>query len=82
MQLSSTVRLSKKLNENLASLADDKQIAEFLLRRTDEINRRDQLIKAVEKANKFKYQPQIPEMFPAVNKAMQSRLVTRTDNPW
>ena len=71
----------KEIDENLASLADDKQIAELLLRRTDAINRRGQLIKAVENAIKVKYQPEIPEMFSAVNRATQSRLVTRTDNP-
>ena len=39
------------------------------------MNNRDQLIKAVEYAIRVKYQPQIPEMFSAVNNAMQSRLV-------
>ena len=65
----------KEIDENLASNVDDKQIADLLLRRTDAINRRDRLIKAVENAIKVKYQPQIPEMFSAANKAMQSRLV-------
>ena len=63
------------IDENLASNDDNKQIAELLLRRTDAINRRYRLIKAVENAIKVKYQPQIPEMFSAANKAMQSRLV-------
>ena len=65
----------KEIDENLASNVDDKQISDLLLRRTDAINRRDRLIKAVENAIKVKYQPQIPEMFSAANKAMQSRLV-------
>ena len=59
----------------LASNVDDKQIADLLLRRTDAINRRDRLIKAVENVIKVKYQPQIPEIFSTVNKEMQSRLV-------
>ena len=49
----------KEIDENLASNVDDKQIADLLLRRTDAINRRDRLIKAVENAMKVKYQPQI-----------------------
>ena len=49
----------KVIDENLASDDDDKQIEELLLRRTDAINRRKRLIKAVENAIKFKYQPQI-----------------------
>ena len=65
----------KEIDENLASNVDDKQIADLLLRRTDAINRRDRLIMAVEKAIKVKYQPQIPEMFSAVNRAIQSRWV-------
>ena len=65
----------KEIDENLASNVNDKQISDLLLRRTDAINRRDRLIKAVENAIKVKYQPQIPEMFSAANKAMQSRLV-------
>ena len=65
----------KKIDENLASNGDDKQIADLMLRRTAAINRRDRLIKTVENAIKVKYQPQIPEMFSAANKAMQSRLV-------
>ena len=65
----------KEIDENLASNVDDKQIADLLLRRTDAINRRDRLIKAVENAIKVKYQPQIPEMFSAANRAMQSRCV-------
>ena len=64
-----------EIDENLASNVDDKQKADLLLRRTDAINRRDRLIKAVEKAIKVEYQPQIPEMFSAANKAMQSQLV-------
>ena len=64
----------KEIDENLASNVDDKQIADLLLRRTDAINRRDRLIKAVENAIKVKYQPQIPEIFSTVNKEMQSRL--------
>ena len=63
----------KEFDENLASNVDDKQIADLLLRRTDAMNRRDWLIKAVE--NAIKYQPQIPEMFSAVNRATQSRWV-------
>ena len=65
----------KEIDENLASNVDDKQIADLLLRRTDAINRRDRLIMAVENAIKVKYQSQIPEMFSAVNRAMQSRWV-------
>ena len=65
----------KKIDENLASNDDDKQIAELLLRRTDAMNRRERLIKAVENAIKFKYQPQIPEIFSAVNKEIKSRFV-------
>ena len=65
----------KEIDENLASNVDDKQIADLLLRRTDAINRRDRLIRAVENAIKVKYQPQIPEIFSTVNKEMQSRLV-------
>ena len=65
----------KETDEKLASNVDDKQIADLLSRRTDAINRRDRLIKAVENAIKVKYQPQIPEMFSAANKAMQGRLV-------
>ena len=65
----------KEIDENLASNVDDKQIADLLLRRKDAINRRDRLIMAVENAIKVKYQPQIPEMFSAVNRAMQSRWV-------
>ena len=38
----------KKIDENLASNVDDKQIADLLLRRTDAKNRGDGLIKAVE----------------------------------
>ena len=64
----------KEIDENLASNVDDKQIADLLLRRTDAINRRDRLIKAVENAIKVKYQPQIPEIFSTVNKEMQSQL--------
>ena len=40
----------KKIYENLDSNNDDKQIAELLLRRTDAMNRRERLIKAVENA--------------------------------
>ena len=65
----------KVIDENLASNVDDKQIADLLLRRTDAINRRDRLIKAVENAIKVKYHSQIPEIFSTVNKEMQSRLV-------
>ena len=65
----------KEIDENLASNVDDKQIADLLLRRTDVINRRYRIINAVENAIKVKYQPQIPEMFSAANKAMLSRLV-------
>ena len=64
----------KEIDENLASNVDHKQIAD-LLRRTDAINSRYRLIKAVENAIKVKYQPQIPEMFSAVNRAMQCRWV-------
>ena len=62
----------KTFDENLAKNDDDKQIAELLLRQTHAINRRERLIKAVENAIKLKYQSQIPELFSAVNKAMQS----------
>ena len=65
----------KEIDENLSSNVDDKQIAELLLKRTDAINRRDRLIKAVENAIKVKYQAQIPEIFSTVNKEIQSRLV-------
>ena len=65
----------KEIDENLASNVDDKQIADLLLRRTDAINRRERLIKAVENAIKVKYQPQIPKIFSTVNKEIQSRLV-------
>ena len=64
----------KEIDENLTSNVDDKQIADLLLSRTDAINRRNRLIKAVENAIKVKYQPQIPEIFSTVNKEMQSRL--------
>ena len=63
------------IDENLASNDDNKQIAELLLRRIDAINRREQLIKAIQNAIKVKYQPQVPEMFSSVIKAMQSRFV-------
>ena len=39
------------------------------------MNRRERLIKAVENAIKFKYQPQIPEIFSAVNNERKSRFV-------
>ena len=65
----------KEIDENLASNDDNRQIAELLLRRTDVMNRRERLIKAVEKAIKFKYQPQTPEIFSAVNEEMESRFV-------
>ena len=65
----------KEIDEKLASNVDDKQVADLLLRRTDAIYRRDRLINAVENAIKVKYQPQIPEMFSVVNRAMQSRRV-------
>ena len=39
------------------------------------MNRRERLIKAVESAIKFKYQPQIPKIFSAVNKERKSRFV-------
>ena len=65
----------KEIDENLASNDDNKQIAELLLRQTDAINRRERLIKAVENAIKLKYQPQIPEIFSAVNEAIKSRFV-------
>ena len=45
----------KEIDGNLASNVDDKQIADLLLRRTDAINRRDWLIKAVENAIEVKY---------------------------
>ena len=69
------VKTVKEIDENIASNDDDKQIAELLLRRTDAINRRERLIKAVENAIKLKYQQQIPEIFSAVNKAIKSRFV-------
>ena len=62
-------------DENLASSHDNKQIAEQLLRRIDAINRQERLIKAIQNAIKVKYQPQIPEMFSTVIKAMQSQFV-------
>ena len=65
----------KAIDENLASNDDDKQIAELLLRQTNAINRRERLIKAVENAIKFKYQPLIPEIFSTVNKKIKSRFV-------
>ena len=65
----------KEIDENLISNVDVKQIADLLLRRADAINRRDRLIKAVGNAIKVKYRSKIHEMFSAVNKAMQSRLV-------
>ena len=65
----------KEIDENLASNVDEKQIADLLLRRTDAINRRARLIKAVENAIKVMYQPQIHEIFSSVNKEIQSRLV-------
>ena len=64
----------EEIDENLASNVDDKQIADLLLRRTDAINKRDQLIKAVENAVKVKYQPWIPENFSALNKAKHGQL--------
>ena len=63
------------IDKNLASNDDNKQIAELLLRRIDAINRREQLIKAIQNAIKVKYQPQVPEMFSTVIKAMQSQFV-------
>ena len=63
------------IDERLASNNDNKQIAELLLRRIDAIIRRQRLIKAIQNAIKVKYQPQIPEMFSTVIKAMQSRFV-------
>ena len=63
------------IDENLASNDDNKQIAELLLRRIDAINRRERLIKAIQNAIKVKYQPQVPEMYSTVIKAMQSRFV-------
>ena len=39
------------------------------------MNRRERLIKAVENAIKFKYQPQIPEKTSAVNKEIKCRFV-------
>ena len=44
----------KAFDENLASYNDNKQIAGLLLRRTDALNRRERLIKAVENAVKLK----------------------------
>ena len=63
------------VHERLTSNDDDKQIAELPLRRSDSINRRERLIKAVKNAVNVKYQPQIPDMFSTVIKAMQSRFV-------
>ena len=45
----------EEIDENLASNDDDKQIAELLLRRTDAMNRRERLIKAVENAINRRY---------------------------
>ena len=64
-------KTAKGIEENLTSNVDDKQIAELLLRK----KRRDRLFKVVENAIEVKYQPLVPEMFSAVNKAKQSRLV-------
>ena len=44
----------KAIVENLSSKDDNKQIAELLLRRTDAINRRERLLKAVVNAKKLK----------------------------
>ena len=69
------ISLLKDIDGNLASNDDNKQIAELLLRRTDAINRRERLIKAVENAIKLRYQPQIPEKISALNKAKKSRFI-------
>ena len=63
------------IDETLANNDDNKQIAELLLRRIDAINMRERLIKAIQNSIKVKYQPQVPEMFSTVIKAMQSRFV-------
>ena len=49
----------KEGDENLNCKDDDKQIAELQLRRTSALNRRERLIKAVEKAIIVKYQPRV-----------------------
>ena len=69
-------RTLEEIDESLASSDDNKQIAELLLRQTDAINRRERIIKAVENAMKLKYQPQIPEIFSAVNKAKRVDLLS------
>ena len=51
----------KVIDENLASNVDDKQIADLLLRRTDAINRRDRLIKAVERQSKSSINRRYPK---------------------
>ena len=51
-----------------------------MFRRTDAINRRERLSKAVENAIKFKYQPQIPEILSAVNKERKIRFVELQQN--
>ena len=63
------------IDENLASNDDNKQIAELLLRRIDVINRRERPIKEIQNAIEVKYQPQVPEMFSTVIKAMKSHFV-------
>ena len=63
------------IDENLASNDDNKHIAELLLRQINAVNRRERLIKAIQNAIKVKYQPQIPEMFSPVIKAMQTQFV-------
>ena len=63
----------REIDENPASNDENKQIAELLLRQIDAIVRPERLIKAIQNAIKLKYQPQIPEMFSTVIKAMQSR---------
>ena len=68
-------KMVEAIGENIASNDDNKQIAEPLLRRKDAFNKQKRLIKAVENAIKVNYQPQIPEVFAAVNKAMQSQFV-------
>ena len=65
----------RAIDENLARNDDNKQIAELLLRRIDVMKRRERLFKAIQKAIKIKYQPQIPQMFSTVIQAMNSRFV-------
>ena len=65
----------KEIDKKLASNVEDQQIADLLLRRTGAMNRRDWLVRAVGNAIKLKSLQKIPDMFSAVKKAIQSRIV-------